>query len=58
MSIEKEAAEAFQSLPLEDRENLCTILQAFTLGYKMACAKEEQNAGRSDRVHCTNEYKK
>ena len=58
MSIEKEAAEVFQSLPLEEREKLVSILQAFTLGYKMACAKEEQNAGRIDRVHCTNEYKK
>ena len=36
MSIEKEAEKAFQSLPLEEREKLCSILQAFTLGYKMA----------------------
>ena len=36
MSIEKEAAKAYHSLPLEDRENLCTTLQAFALGYKTA----------------------
>ena len=35
MKIEKEAAETFQNLPLEEREKLSTILQAFTLGYKM-----------------------
>ena len=41
MSIEKEAAEVFQSLPLEEREKLSTILQAFTLGYKTATEELE-----------------
>jgi len=34
MTIDQEAAQVFQSLPLEEREKLVTILQAFTLGYK------------------------
>lgn len=33
MTIEQEAAEVFQSLPLEEKEKLVTVLQAFTLGY-------------------------
>ena len=39
----KEAVEAFQSLPLEEREKLCTILQAFTLGYKMGKVAQEDD---------------
>ena len=41
MKIEKEAAETFQNLPLEEREKLSTILQAFTLGYKLAKTPEK-----------------
>ena len=41
MSIEKEAVKAFHNLPLQDRENLCTTLQAFTLGYKTATEELE-----------------
>lgn len=41
MSIEKEAAKAFHSLPLQDCEKLCTTLQAFVLGYKTATEELE-----------------
>ena len=44
MSIEKEAAKAFHRLPLQDRENLCTTLQAFALGYKMGKIAQEDDS--------------
>ena len=44
MKIEKEAAETFQNLPLEEREKLCTILQVFTLGYKMGKIEQEDDS--------------
>ena len=40
----KEAFEAFQSVPLEEREKLCTCLQAFILGYKMGKIAQEDDS--------------